>query len=91
MQPIHQTIAFGRLAAVLTTALLCLTLAMTAVSAQPKPTTGYAPVHGLKMYYEVHGPLTESPLPLEPADAGPRVQASLASPYAGPRREEVTK
>ncbi|MFN8147739.1 MAG: MtrAB system histidine kinase MtrB [Candidatus Nanopelagicales bacterium] len=39
----------------------------------------------------VHGPLTESPLPLEPADAGPRVQASLASPYAGPRREEVTK
>jgi two-component system sensor histidine kinase MtrB len=39
----------------------------------------------------VHGPLSESPLPLEPADAGPRVQASLASPYAGPRREEVAK
>jgi two-component system, OmpR family, sensor histidine kinase MtrB len=39
----------------------------------------------------VHGPLTESPLPLEPADAGPRVQASLATPYAGPRREEVPK
>jgi two-component system sensor histidine kinase MtrB len=36
-----------------------------------------------------HGPLSSSPLPLEPADAGPRVQASLASPYAGPRREEV--
>ena len=26
-----------------------------AVSAQQKPTTGYAPVNGLKMYYEVHG------------------------------------
>jgi pimeloyl-ACP methyl ester carboxylesterase len=25
------------------------------VSAQPKPTTGYAPVNGLKMYYEIHG------------------------------------
>jgi pimeloyl-ACP methyl ester carboxylesterase len=25
------------------------------VSAQPAPTTGYAPVNGLKMYYEVHG------------------------------------
>ena len=37
----------------------------------------------------VQGPLSESPLPLEPADAGPRVQASLASPYAGPRREEA--
>jgi pimeloyl-ACP methyl ester carboxylesterase len=24
-------------------------------SAQPTPTTGYAPVNGLKMYYEVHG------------------------------------
>ncbi len=39
----------------------------------------------------VQGPLTESPLPLEPSDAGPRVQASLATPYAGPRREEVPK
>ena len=26
-----------------------------AVSAQQKPTTGYAPVNGLKMYYEIHG------------------------------------
>jgi pimeloyl-ACP methyl ester carboxylesterase len=26
-----------------------------AVSAQQEPTTGYAPVNGLKMYYEVHG------------------------------------
>lgn len=25
------------------------------ISAQQKPTTGYAPVNGLKMYYEVHG------------------------------------
>jgi len=28
---------------------------MTAVSAQQKPRTGYAPVNGVKMYYEVHG------------------------------------
>ncbi|HET7902658.1 MAG TPA: MtrAB system histidine kinase MtrB [Candidatus Nanopelagicales bacterium] len=39
----------------------------------------------------VHGSMSESPLPLEPTDAGPRVQASLASPYAGPRREEAAK
>jgi pimeloyl-ACP methyl ester carboxylesterase len=32
-----------------------MTLVTTAVSAQQKPTTGYAPVNGLKMYYEVHG------------------------------------
>ena len=25
------------------------------LSAQQRPTTGYAPVNGLKMYYEVHG------------------------------------
>jgi hypothetical protein len=25
------------------------------VSAKQKPTTGYAPVNGLKMYYEAHG------------------------------------
>ena len=25
------------------------------VSAQQKPTTGYAPNHGIHMYYEVHG------------------------------------
>ncbi len=36
------------------------TIAMTillagVVSAQPKPVTGYAPVNGLKMYYEIHG------------------------------------
>jgi pimeloyl-ACP methyl ester carboxylesterase len=32
-----------------------MTLVMTAVSAQQKPTTGYAPVNGINMYYEVHG------------------------------------
>jgi pimeloyl-ACP methyl ester carboxylesterase len=30
-------------------------LSSNAVSAQQKPTTGYAPVNGLKMYYEIHG------------------------------------
>src|SRR5262249_25027712 len=29
---------------------------MTIASAQQKPTAGYAPVNGLKMYYEIHGP-----------------------------------
>ncbi|MEI8056235.1 MAG: MtrAB system histidine kinase MtrB [Actinomycetes bacterium] len=33
----------------------------------------------------------ESPLPLEPVDAGPRVTAALASPYRTPRREEVPR
>lgn len=37
-----------------------ITIAMTvllvgAVFGQPKPMTGYAPVNGLKMYYEIHG------------------------------------
>jgi len=32
-----------------------MTLAATDVSAQQKPTTGYAPVHGVNMYYEIHG------------------------------------
>jgi pimeloyl-ACP methyl ester carboxylesterase len=32
-----------------------MTLVMSVASAQPKPRTGYAPVNGLKMYYEVHG------------------------------------
>ncbi len=39
----------------LTTAFLLMTLVPADVSAQPQPTTGYAPVNGLKMYYEVHG------------------------------------
>ena len=30
-------------------------LLSTVVSGQQKPTTGYAPVNGLKMYYEIHG------------------------------------
>ncbi len=38
-----------------TTAFLLMMLVPAAVSAQQKPTTGYAPVNGLKMYYEVHG------------------------------------
>ncbi|MEQ1934139.1 MAG: alpha/beta hydrolase [Fimbriimonadaceae bacterium] len=38
-----------------TTALLLTMLVMTAAHTQQKPTTGYAPVNGLKMYYEVHG------------------------------------
>jgi len=60
-QPIHRTYASGgrqngqgptgRKAA-----FLLMTLVATAVSAPPQqPTTGYAPVNGLKMYYEVHG------------------------------------
>src|SRR6202167_2121830 len=38
-----------------TTAFLLRMLVPAVVSAQQKPTTGYAPVNGLKMYYEVHG------------------------------------
>ncbi|HXY33414.1 MAG TPA: alpha/beta hydrolase [Planctomycetaceae bacterium] len=37
------------------TALLLTMLVPAVVSAQQKPTTGYAPVNGVKMYYEVHG------------------------------------
>ncbi|HBE81430.1 MAG TPA: alpha/beta hydrolase, partial [Blastocatellia bacterium] len=32
-----------------------MTLLAGIASAQQKPTTGYAPVNGLKMYYEIHG------------------------------------
>src|SRR6516165_852062 len=39
----------------LTTAFLLMTLVSDAASAQQKPTTGYAPVNGQKMYYEVYG------------------------------------
>src|SRR5258708_20308317 len=38
-----------------TTAFLLMTLVTADVSAQQKPMTGYAPVNGVKMYYEVHG------------------------------------
>jgi pimeloyl-ACP methyl ester carboxylesterase len=38
-----------------TIALLLMALVMTVVTGQPKPMTGYAPVDGLNMYYEVHG------------------------------------
>ncbi len=36
-------------------ALLAMTMVVTDLSAQQRPTTGYAPVNGLKMYYEIHG------------------------------------
>lgn len=36
-------------------AFLLMLTAVTGSSAQQGPTTGYAPVHGLKMYYEIHG------------------------------------
>ena len=36
-------------------AFLVATMAITNLSAQQDPTTGYAPVNGLRMYYEVHG------------------------------------
>ena len=54
-QPIHQTDASGRRSAVRKTAFLLMTLVTTDASAQQKPTTGYAPVNGINMYYEVHG------------------------------------
>ena len=38
-----------------TVAFVLMTLMPAIASAQQKPTTGYAPVNGLKMYYEVHG------------------------------------
>jgi pimeloyl-ACP methyl ester carboxylesterase len=38
-----------------TTAFILTMLLSAVVSAQQKPTTGYAPVNGLKMYYEIHG------------------------------------
>lgn len=37
------------------TACLLMTMAITDLSAQERPMTGYAPVNGLRMYYEVHG------------------------------------
>jgi pimeloyl-ACP methyl ester carboxylesterase len=38
-----------------TIALIFTMLLPTILSAQQKPTTGYAPVNGMKMYYEIHG------------------------------------
>ncbi len=54
-QPIHQANAFGRRSVLRKAAFLLMMLVTTGVSAQQKPTTGYAPVNGLNMYYEVHG------------------------------------
>ena len=39
-----------------TTAFILTMLLSAVASAQQKPTTGYAPVNGLNMYYEVHAP-----------------------------------
>src|SRR5215212_137107 len=41
-------------AAFIMTMLLTMVISGTA-SGQQKPTTGYAPINGLKMYYEIHG------------------------------------
>jgi len=40
---------------------------------------------------KVDGPIGQSPLPLEPEDAGPRVTASKLQPYRAPRRDEVPR
>jgi len=34
---------------------MAMAMAITDLAAQPRPTTGYAPVNGLRMYYEIHG------------------------------------
>ncbi len=44
--------------------LLLTLLLSTVASAQQKPITGYAPVNGLKMYYEVYGSGSGEPLVL---------------------------
>ncbi len=38
-----------------TTAFILTMLLWAVASAQQQPTTGYAPVKGLNMYYEIHG------------------------------------
>ncbi|MGD9954876.1 MAG: MtrAB system histidine kinase MtrB [Candidatus Nanopelagicales bacterium] len=40
---------------------------------------------------KAHGAMTRSPLPLEPEDAGPRVQSTATQPYRAPRRDEVAR
>jgi pimeloyl-ACP methyl ester carboxylesterase len=47
-----------------TTAFILTMLFSAVVSAQQKPTTGYAPVNGLEMYYEVHAPGKGDPVVL---------------------------
>jgi len=48
-----------------TAALIFTGLLSTAVAAQAqKPTSGYAPVNGLEMYYEIHGSGSGKPLVL---------------------------
>ena len=55
MSPTELQNRLSRISTVRKTAFIIMTLVTTAASAQTKPTTGYAPVNGLKMYYEVHG------------------------------------
>lgn len=55
MPTILQADASGRRLAAWTAALLLALFVPAVVSAQQKPATGYAPVNGVKMYYEVHG------------------------------------
>jgi two-component system sensor histidine kinase MtrB len=40
---------------------------------------------------KAYGAMTHSPLPLEPEDAGPRVQSTATQPYRAPRRDEVPR
>jgi two-component system sensor histidine kinase MtrB len=40
---------------------------------------------------KAYGPMTHSPLPLEPEDAGPRVQSTTTQPYRAPRRDGVSR
>ena len=61
-----------------TTAFLLTMLVPAVVSAQQKPTTGYAPVNGLKMYYEVHG--SGEPLKASSVSFGNASSASLTMP-----------
>ena len=56
------------------------------VSIEPLPEPGDGANFRLTLPVTLHGHLTSSPMPLEPADAGARVQASLATPYRDPRR-----
>jgi pimeloyl-ACP methyl ester carboxylesterase len=49
------SLAFVVLGYMKTIALILALLMPTILPAQQKPTTGYAPVNGLKMYYEIHG------------------------------------
>ena len=51
----HENIINWNFKIMKTIALILVMLVSITASAQQKPTTGYAPVNGLKMYYEIHG------------------------------------